>query len=91
MITAENKLTKSQAKKANRDRLYKINTDMMTSIKKMLAPVDSKNLQEILAAYMSILVQKDQEEDVSVDPGTLQQLACLASVTLSRILMERYK
>lgn len=71
--------------------MYRLNVDMTKATKKLLGPVSNESLQEVMAAYMSILVQGDQEEEVSVDPGTLQQMACLASVTLSRVIMERYK
>jgi hypothetical protein len=89
--TAEKKLTKKEAQVANRKRLYKINTDFATSAKHMLAQVHVKDLQETLAAYMSIVTQPTQEEDIEVAPQTLQQMALFASVTLSRIIMERYK
>lgn len=83
--------TKKERKRIARDKMYQLNVDMNKAAKSMLASVTNESLQKIMAAHMSILVQKDQGDSVSIEQGTLQQMACLASVTLSRILMERFK
>jgi hypothetical protein len=71
--------------------MHGINVDLTKSVKKMLAPVPDNDMSEIMAAYMSILAQPEHDEDVPVDPKTLQQMALLACVTLSRVIMERHK
>lgn len=71
--------------------MFSINVDLTRSVKQMMAPVPEESMSEIMSAYMSILAQPDCDEDIPVDPKTLQQMALLACVTLSRVIMERHK
>lgn len=85
-------LTPKQLKKKLRDQFYSINVDLNKSVKKMFEKVDAESMTEVFGAYMQIVGHKDPgEEDISVDPQTLQQMAMLAAQALSRQITERYK
>lgn len=89
---AETKLTIKQLRKARRDAFFKMNVDLGKSVKDMLAVVEADKLEEILTAYISIMSHEKGEEDtIEVDVYVMQQMAFLASLSMSRILCDRYK
>jgi len=80
-----------QQKKARRDAFYKINVDLNLSVSSMLSKVEADKIEEILTAYISLMSHKTEEKVIEVEVEVMQQMAMLASLSLSRIISDRYK
>jgi len=69
-----------------------MNVDLSKSIKAMLAEVEAGKMEEILTAYLSIISQEKGEEDtMEINIDIVKQMSFLASLSLSRIICDRYK
>ena len=90
--TTKEKLTPKQTRKKLRDQFYAMNVSLNNSANKMFSEVDADSMTEVFGAYMAIATNTESgDEDVQVDPKTMQQMALLAAQALSRHLVERYK
>lgn len=90
---ATEKLTIKQQRASRRDAFFKLNVDLNGSVKSLLKALDAKQMEEILTAYMSIMSQEapEGEATMEVDVKIMQQMALLASQSLSRQIVNRYK
>ena len=90
---AENKLTVKEQNKARREAFFKLNVDLNRSVKSLIRALDAKQMEDILTAYMDLMGREapEGENDISIDIRIVQQMALLASHSLSRQIVERYK
>ncbi len=90
---AVDRLTLSQNKKARRDAFYKLHTDLSGSVKSMLKTLDTKAMEDILTAYVQMMGLKpdNEEKTVEIDIEIARQMAMFSALSLSRLVVEKYK
>lgn len=67
--------------------------DLTKSVKNMFGPLEPEQMEEVLAAYMSLMSheRKEGEDTVEINIDVVQQMAILASQSLAAQLVRRYK
>lgn len=87
------KLTPTEQKKARRDAFFALNVDLARSVKSVTKEVETEKLENTLTAYMSLFGDQEEEkpETIEVNTDILQQMALMAGMALSRIIVERHK
>ena len=90
---ATEKLTIKQQRAARRDAFYRLNVDLNKSVKGLIGSLGADQMEEILTAYMTLMSKEAPEGEavIEVDVKVMQQMALLASQSLSRQLIDRYK
>ena len=74
-----------------KDKVYKYNVRMTDLAKKAANEIGTEGMQSSLE-HISLLMSSDFEgETVEMPVDVIRQLALFSSVTMSRLLVERYK